>query len=106
LLFKKFKTWDNSVILESLTSFLNMSIRYDLTKKGALPKGLFVYLIILDKLHFFYFYLVCIYRKKYFVIKDIFFLLPAPLGSKYLSYEAASKIKRQQLTDKIYFVVN
>lgn len=43
-----------------------------LRKKAAGPKELFVYLIILDKLQLFYFFLVCIYWKKYFGIKDIF----------------------------------
>jgi len=69
------------------------------------PKGLFVYLIILDKLLFF--------TSSWFVFTEsstsgskTFFLLPAPLGSKYLSYGAVLKIKRLQLTDKSYFVVN
>lgn len=41
--------------------------------KAAVPKGLFVYLITPDKLQFFYFFLVCIYWRKYFRIKDFFF---------------------------------
>jgi len=39
LLFKSFKTLDNSVILESLTSFLNMPIWNYLTKKKRCAKG-------------------------------------------------------------------
>ena len=52
-----------------------MKLSYE--KKNAVPKGLFVYLIILDKLQIFNFFLVYIYWKKYFGIKDFFLITSA-----------------------------